>query len=60
MRHISKAKRLALRVLMACTVGPLAGATEHVLDAALLEEILPSTFEHGGEPRYFVGPQHQD
>lgn len=148
MRHISTTKRLALRVLMACTVGALTGATEHALDAALLsrgfasmtvlvddyftallvaaiafcfslylderhrrqkarhrvtalaemnhhlrnalavlklspeiedsdarrraiesgvarieftlKEILPSTFEHRGEPRYFVGPQHQD
>ena len=25
-----------------------------------LEEILPSTFDRHGEPRYFVGPQHRE
>jgi hypothetical protein len=25
-----------------------------------LKEILPSSFERHGEPRYFVGPQHED
>jgi hypothetical protein len=25
-----------------------------------LEEILPSSFDRRGEPRYFIGPQHKD